>query len=166
MTAFTGSSSALPRVRPRDQDDRAAGEMVLLTGSAAAALDREVARRESDRMELSELNADERIALVGLIKDVVVSAGRPSEEEIEEVEEVVETFGEGAYQETLDAVESRFSTEEAFKSFLLTIRRQEARDLIYGTILQGAASDAIEGHESELLSWLAEAWSIEIGTLE
>jgi hypothetical protein len=117
-------------------------------------------------MELSELNADERLALVGLIKDVVVSAGRPSEEEIEEVEEVVDTFGEDAYQKTLDAVEARFSDEEAFKSFLLTIRRQEARDLIYGTILQGAASDAIEGHESELLAWLATAWSIELSTQE
>jgi hypothetical protein len=123
-------------------------------------------RREPDGMELSELNADERIALVGLIKDVVVSAARPSEDEIEEVEDVVDTFGQDAYQKTLDAFESRFSDEEAFKSFLLTIRRQDARDLIYGTILQGAAADAIEGHESELLSWLAEAWSIEISTQE
>jgi len=115
-------------------------------------------------MELSELNGDERIALVGLIKDVVLSAGRPSEDEIEEVEDVVDTFGEGAYQKTLDAFEARFSDEEAFKSFLLTIGRQDARDLIYGTILQGAASDAIEGHESELLSWLAEAWGVEVST--
>jgi hypothetical protein len=117
-------------------------------------------------MELSELNADERIALVGLIKDVVLSAGRPSEDEIEEVEDVVDSFGEGVYQETLDAFEARFSDEEAFKSFLLTIRRQDARDLIYGTILQGAASDAIEGHESDLLSWLAKVWSIEVSTEE
>lgn len=117
-------------------------------------------------MELSELNASERTAMVGLIKEVVISDGRVSEDEVEEVEDVVDAFGPDAYQKALDTFEARFADEEAFKAFLLTIKRQDARELIYGTILQGAAADAIEGHESELLSWLAEAWSIEVTTAE
>jgi hypothetical protein len=111
-------------------------------------------------MELQELNVDERTALVGLIKEVVMSDGNVSEDEIEEVEEIVDAFGEKSYQEALDAFESRFPDEQSFKGFLRTIGRQEARDLIYGSVLQAASADAIEGHESELLVWLADAWNI------
>jgi hypothetical protein len=113
-------------------------------------------------MELQELNPDERTALVGLVKAVVMSDGNVSEDEIEEVERIVEAFGEDAYQRSLDAFESRFLDENSFRRFLTTISRQEARDLIYGTVLQGAAADAIEGRESELLSWLTDAWNIEV----
>jgi hypothetical protein len=117
-------------------------------------------------MILSELNADERIALVGLVKAVVLSDGRVSSDEIDEVAEIVDAFGEESYRQSLDAFESRFPDEPSFQKFLRTIARQDARELIYGTIVTGAAADAIEGHESELLAWLAEAWNVEITTVE
>jgi hypothetical protein len=113
-------------------------------------------------MELEDLNADERTALVGLVKAVVLSDGHVSEDEIEEVQHIVEAFGEEGYQRSLDQFESRFADEGSFRRFLATIGRQEARELIYGTVLQGAAADAIEGRESELLAWLTEAWKIEL----
>jgi hypothetical protein len=113
-------------------------------------------------MELTELNPDERIALVGLVKAVVLADGQVSEDEMEEVQEIVDAFGDEAYRGYLDAFEARFADEPSFQQFLKTIERQEARELIYGTILAGAAADAIEGHESELLSWLADAWNVEI----
>ena len=117
-------------------------------------------------MKLSELNADERTALVGLVKAVVLSDGQVSKDEIEEVQEIVDAFGEESYRHHLDAFESRFPDEPAFQRFLKTIERQDARELIYGTIMVGAAADAIEGHESELLSWLAQAWNVEITIAE
>ena len=117
-------------------------------------------------MNLSELNADERTALVGLVKAVILSDGKVSKNEIEEVQDIVEAFGEEAYRKHLDAFESRFLDEESFKRFLTTIGRQDARELIYGTVLVGASADAIEGHESELLKWLAEAWSVEVTIAE
>ena len=117
-------------------------------------------------MELSELNADERTALVGLVKAVVLSDGKVSQDEIEEVGQIVDAFGEESYQHVLDTFESRFPDETTFKGFLKTIDRQDARELIYGTIVTGAAADAIEGHESELLSWLAQAWNVEMTVVE
>jgi Tellurite resistance protein TerB len=117
-------------------------------------------------MELSDLNADERTALVGLVKAVVLSDGRISEDEVQEVEEIVEAFGEEAYRQCLDAFESRFPDEASFQKFLTTIKRPDARELIYGTVLAGAASDAIEGHESELLSWVEKAWNIEVTVVD
>jgi uncharacterized tellurite resistance protein B-like protein len=113
-------------------------------------------------MDLKDLNGDERTALVGLVRAVVLADNNVSEDEMEEVEEIVDAFGEEGYQAALDAFEGRFADEEAFRRFLGGIKRQEARELIYGTVLQGAAADAIEGSESELLSWLAEAWKIEL----
>jgi len=117
-------------------------------------------------MKLSELNSDERTALVGLVKAVVLSDGKVSEDEIEEVQEIVDAFGEESYRHCLDVFESTFPDEPSFQRFLKTIVRQDARELIYGTIMVGAAADAIEGHESELLSWLAQAWDVEISIAE
>ena len=113
-------------------------------------------------MELKDLNGDERTALVGLVRAVVMADNQVSEDEIEEVEDIVDAFGEEAYQAALDGFEGRFPDEEAFRQFLAGITRQDARELIYGTVLQGAAADAIEGGESELLAWLADAWKIEL----
>ena len=117
-------------------------------------------------MELKDLEGDERTALVGLVRAVVMADSHVSEDEIEEVEEIVDAFGEEGYQAALDGFEGRFADEESFRLFLSGIKRQEARELIYGTVLQGAAADAIEGGESELLAWLADAWKIDLQVQE
>jgi hypothetical protein len=113
-------------------------------------------------MELNELNQDERTALVGLMKATVMSDGNVSEEELEYVEDLVDAFGEDAYEGTLDAFEKRFTDIESFKKFLAQIGRQDARELIFGTVLEAAGSEAIEGNEADLLDWLAKTWDIKI----
>jgi hypothetical protein len=115
-------------------------------------------------MELEDLNQDERTALVGLMKLSVLSDGNVSEEELESVEDLVDAFGEDSYQSTLDAFEKRFSDGDSFKKFLKTIGvgRQDARELIFGTVLEAAGAEAIEGGEAEILDWLAKTWNIKI----
>jgi hypothetical protein len=113
-------------------------------------------------MELRELNQDERTALVGLMKVVVMSDGDVSEDEIEHVETLVEAFGEEDYQRTLDTFEKRFPDVESFKKFLRGIGRQDARDLIFATVLDGAEENGLEDAETEMLDWLSAAWNIKI----
>src|SRR5262245_44097738 len=115
-------------------------------------------------MELGDLNQDERTALVGLMKLVVMSDGNVSEEELESVEDLVDAFGEEGYESTLDAFEKRFSNVQGFKTFLKAtgVGRQEARELIFGTVLEAAGAEAIEGREAELLDWLGREWNIKI----
>jgi hypothetical protein len=115
-------------------------------------------------MELGDLNQDERTALVGLMKLTVMSDGNVSEEELESVEELVDAFGEGGYQSTLDAFEKRFTDVESFKKFLKATGagREDARELIFGTVLEAAGAEAIEGSEAELLDWLGREWDIKI----
>jgi hypothetical protein len=113
-------------------------------------------------MELPDLNQDERTALVGLMKLIVMSDGEVSEDELEDVEALVAAFGDEGYQRTLDAFEKRFQDEDSFKKFLKTIGRQEARDLIFGTVLEGAGEGALDSAETGLLDWLAQTWNVKI----
>jgi hypothetical protein len=113
-------------------------------------------------MELEDLNQDERLALVGLMKLTVMSDGNVSEDELEYVEELVDAFGEDGYQQLLDAFEKRFADAETFRTFLQTITRQDARELIFGTVLEAAGVEAIEGPEADLLDWLTKTWNIKI----
>jgi len=113
-------------------------------------------------MELPDLNQDERTALVGLLKLIVMSDGEVSEDELEHVEELVAAFGDEGYQRTLDAFEARFHDEATFKKFLQGIGRQDARDLIFGTVLESADEGALDNTETGLLDWLAQAWNVKI----
>jgi hypothetical protein len=113
-------------------------------------------------MELADLNQDERTALVGLMKLIVMSDGNVTEDELEHVETLVDAFGEGEYQRTLEAFEKRFTDEESFRKFLRGIGREDARELIFATVLEGAGEGALDGNEADLLEWLSTAWNIKI----
>jgi hypothetical protein len=117
-------------------------------------------------MELPDLNQEERTALVGLLKLIVMSDGEVSEDELEHVETLVEAFGDDGYQRSLDTFEQRFSDEESFKKFLKTIGRQESRDLIFGTVLESAGEGALDGAETGLIDWLAQQWNVKIEIAE
>ncbi len=113
-------------------------------------------------MEIRDLNADERTALVGLMKVVVLSDGNVSEDEIEHVEMLVDAFGAEDYERTLAAFEQRFADLEAFRAFLRGITRQDACELIFATILESACEGALEGAEVEMLDWLSSTWNVKI----
>jgi hypothetical protein len=113
-------------------------------------------------MELSDLTPDERLAVVGLLQMVVFSNSEVSDEEKEYLDELVEAFGEDGYQHTLDTFQKRFPDEDSFRAFLRTITRQDARDLIFGTVLEAAGAEAVEDREAEILDWLAKTWHVTV----
>ncbi len=113
-------------------------------------------------MELLDLRGDERLALVALLKVAVVADGSVSDEEVEEIREVVDAFGEDEYRKLVDEVSQRFQTQDDLMTFLETIQRPEAREFIYGCFLEEAAGEALRGRESELVDWLAEVWQLEV----
>ena len=113
-------------------------------------------------MELSELNKDEQVALAGLLEFVVMASGHVTEDEEQEIDAIIEALGEDAYRAAVEQSDHRFPDEKALRAFLSTIERQDAREVIYGTIIEAAMTDTVEGRESALLNWLAETWNIEI----
>jgi len=113
-------------------------------------------------MELSDLDHDERLALVALIELIVGADAEVSDDEEAEIERVAAAFGDEAYRALATEGDERFTDEEALRTFLAGIRRQEARELIYGTALAAALPDAIDDRESALLDWLAATWKVSV----
>jgi len=113
-------------------------------------------------MELSDLDQGERTALIGLMKLVVLSDTEVSDDELDHIETLVDAFGEGEYQRTLDALETQLADPAQFRDFLRGVSRQDARDLIFGTVLEAAGEGALEGREAELLDWLSRNWNVKI----
>lgn len=113
-------------------------------------------------MELQDLNREERLALVALLELVVESDQRAVDGEITEIDRVVEALGRAEYQSLVVEVDERFPTEEELKAFLPSIVRQEARELIYGTVLDTAIEDAVDVWESSMLDWLSRIWNVQM----
>lgn len=113
-------------------------------------------------MELSDLTAEERVALAALLEVVVESDGTASDDEVQALQRVIDAVGADAYAAAADAADARFPDEVALKAFLPSIDRQEARELIYGAVLDAALPDAMATHESTLLEWLATAWNVAV----
>jgi hypothetical protein len=115
-----------------------------------------------NNMELRDLNPDERIALAALVEFVVLASGHATEDEEREIDAIVEELGEDEFRKATEEVDKRFPDEEAARKFLKTITRPEARELIYGAVLDAAMTDTIEGRESQMLEWIAKEWDIKV----
>jgi hypothetical protein len=113
-------------------------------------------------MELADLNQNEQISLAGLLEFVVLASGHVTEDEQNEIDTIVEALGEEKYRKAVEEVDKRFPDEKALRKFLSTIDRQEARELIYGVVIEAAMADTMEGRESALLDWLADEWKVEV----
>lgn len=113
-------------------------------------------------MELADLNKDEQIALAGLLEFVVMASGHVTADEQSEIDTIVEALGEQNYRAAVEEVDKGLTDEKALRDFLVKIVRQEAREVIYGTVIEAAMTDTVEGRESALLDWLAQEWKIEV----
>ncbi len=113
-------------------------------------------------MELADLNRDEQVALAGLLEFVVLASGQVTDDEQNQIDTIVAAIGEDSYRSAVDEVDKRFVDEKALRAFLSTIQRQEAREIIYGSVIEAAMTDTVEGRESALLDWLAGEWNIEV----
>ncbi|MBC8133782.1 MAG: hypothetical protein H7X95_12430 [Deltaproteobacteria bacterium] len=113
-------------------------------------------------LDLSQLDVNERGALVALTKAVILSDQKVSDDEQEAVAQISSALGEDSYRSLLDIMDRQMPDEESLKSFLLTITRQHARELIYGVVLEAATAGGVGGDEPELLSWLEKNWNLKI----
>ena len=113
-------------------------------------------------MELRDLSHEERLALIALLEVVLESDRAVSDGEVADIDRVVGELGRDEYQRLVPEVDRRFPTEDALKAFLPSITRQDARELIYGTVLDTAIEDSVDPRESEFLDWLAALWNVRV----
>jgi len=116
--------------------------------------------RHNARMELKDLTADERLALVALSRAIVRADGELSPKEGEMLAEIAGELGEAVYKEALNQSIQRFADRSSLKTFLLSISRPEARALISETILELATGDALAPEEVAFIRWLDEIWAV------
>jgi hypothetical protein len=113
-------------------------------------------------MELRDLSHEERLALVALLEVVLESDRAVSDGEVADIDQVVGELGREEYERLVVEVDQRFPTEDELKAFLPSITRQDARELVYGTVLDTAIEDAVDARESAILDWLAALWNVRV----
>jgi uncharacterized tellurite resistance protein B-like protein len=111
-------------------------------------------------LELKDLNEDERIALVAMLAQVVEADSQATDPEARRVRAIAKALGTTAYDAAVAEGDRRFEDKAELRRFLPTIERQEARELIYGTLLETALADVPVSAEAEILDWLADIWNI------
>jgi hypothetical protein len=111
-------------------------------------------------MKLADLDADETLALVALIKAIVLTDRNVSAEEAETLPPLIEQIGEDRYRQSYTVAKDRLADDVSLKAFLEEIRRPEARRLIYDTILHLARADGLHPEEGKLLDWVYSTWKI------
>ena len=113
-------------------------------------------------MEIVDLKRDEQIALVGLIEFVAESNATVTDEEVQEISQIVDALGPDKYRQLAEAADERFANEASLKEHLLGVDRPEARELMYGIALDMALSDTENLRHSEMLDWLREQWDVSV----
>jgi hypothetical protein len=116
-------------------------------------------------MELQDLNHEERVVSVALFSFVVAADNVGSPDEAEHVADIAKAYGD-EYTQLLDEAVKYHKTETEFKALVAKVENQEARNLIYGTVMDCASEDGIEHKEAEFLSWLANEWGIKVQDVE
>jgi uncharacterized tellurite resistance protein B-like protein len=111
-------------------------------------------------MQLADLDPDEQLALVCLSRVVARADGTVSPTEGRAIKRIAAALGEAKFRELFAQAAEYFPDEAALRPFLSTIQRQEARALIFQTVLALAASDQISEEEGPLMAWLEETWAI------
>lgn len=111
-------------------------------------------------MQLSDLEPDEQLALVCLSRVIVRADGTVSPTEGGAIRRIAMALGDAHYRDLFGKAVEYFPDEASLRPFLVTIQRQEARALIFHTVLELAASDVISPEEGPLLAWLEETWNI------
>jgi hypothetical protein len=120
-------------------------------------------RKGRFQMTLNELTYEQKVALAAMVEAVAILDGDVSEAEGRKIGGIALELGEEEYRGLLDEAESRFADVDALKEFLGSVKDQEARDLIYGTVLDEAmAEPTVDVSASELLKWLATEWQVQV----
>jgi hypothetical protein len=111
-------------------------------------------------MELKDLNDDERAALVALVRFTVTAEGDLAEQDSNATEDLLDAWGDEGYGTALAAATRWGSDVEGFKALLARVTGADARELIYGTVLEMALPETVTRSEGRMLDLVGELWGL------
>jgi uncharacterized tellurite resistance protein B-like protein len=109
-------------------------------------------------MQIKDLDANERLALVALSRVVIKADGEVTAKEGEMNALIAHEMGEAVYKQAFAESIRRFTDRESLKALLSSISRREARELICDTIIEIATGDGLVPAEVDIVRWLDETW--------
>ena len=112
-------------------------------------------------MELNELETHERTVLAAGLKLTVLADTRATEAEARAIDRIAIALGQAEYESAMDRAAVEAADRASFAALAATVTRQEARELVYGTLLEVALSDSVTAGDP-LLDDLARLWALEV----
>ncbi len=113
-------------------------------------------------MTINELSRDEKLALVALTEVAVISDRDITDTEVAQIEAIVDGLGEDLFQELAEEAERRFAERTSLKTFLTTLTNPDARELIFGTVLNENLANTIPHEQAEFMDWLSKTWDLRV----
>ena len=113
-------------------------------------------------MELEQLDSQERLVLVAALRLTVLADGRATEGEARELDTVVGSMGQANYDAAFEQADREIRDLGELDSKLATVTREEARELIYGTVLTVTLADSTGVAEEPVLERMARAWNLRV----
>ena len=111
-------------------------------------------------MDVRDLDPDEQLVLVGLVKAVVHADQFVSVQESERIAELADALGPELWNRRVNEARERLATADDLFQLAKGITRAEARVAIHGILCEVAATDRIDDQEAQILDWLAEVWQL------
>ena len=102
--------------------------------------------------------AREGAALEQVAKDILAPAASPTSPYRDKSSPEADP---GAIWALIDRAATELPTEEAVKIAARQVTRPEAREAIFGALLQIASSDVVSPEEWPVLDWLSAQWAVE-----
>ncbi len=111
-------------------------------------------------MKLTDLNHEEKLALVGFLKIIIQADKEFSEEEAAELNKVAKEMGVPEFKDAVNEAKKLFVKVGDIKEWSKKIDRQPARELIFDILYEVALPGDIVPEEAKVLGWLAKRWEI------
>lgn len=106
----------------------------------------------------ADLEALERVALMGLVRLMVHMDGEFSPEEVQALSGLARDLGGSGFWAAMSEVQTLEQHE--LQQIVKGVIRPAVQEWMYGVLVGIAAADGIEDGESELLGWLMDTWSL------
>jgi len=116
-----------------------------------------MAYRDSGIQQLTDLREHEQLAFAALVRLMVRLGGPATDQLSQQLSELAASLGEELFWERIDGSDEN---DDATEELARKVKRQGARELIFGVLYQVAIPGSIVAAQTQLLDWLCDAWSL------
>lgn len=113
-------------------------------------------------MELRDLNKDERLALLGLIVQMIGADSGRSPEEMQEFREIADEMGRQAFDDAFRAaVAAGCNNRDTALTLARKVERPDAQQILHTVLVDLAQADFLSEEERDLIRTVARIWGVQ-----